>query len=118
MKLTLVLITAFSIGLANNIYSYGYGLSDAFWRVVWILDEDTVWVENFKEKKFDKITVGMSTQDVISLLGKPLNEVKECKEDCFWYYTWHARGNADFDQRWIVFNNNLVSEVRKSFFID
>jgi len=123
MKKTLIAITLlvslFSFGVANNMYKFGYGFNDAFWRLVWSIDEDTVWAKNFSEDKFSRVKVGMSVKDVLGLLGDPLHRDIECINNCFWCYTWHARGNADFDQRWLVFNKNQkVEEIRKSFFID
>ena len=39
-------------------YTYGYGLNDAFWRVVWAIDEGTVWADGFSEENFSKVTLG------------------------------------------------------------
>lgn len=100
-------------------YEFGYGINDAFWRVIWAIDEETIWAENFSEESFEKVKLGMTSDEVLSVMGKPLNDIEKCEGGCFWTYTGHARGNADFDQRWIVFDaNNKVSEIRKSFFID
>ena len=110
-----MLLFLIAYGTVSNMIEYGYGVNDAFWRFVWAIDEETIWAESFSEKKFLQVKVGMEKSGVESLLGNPLND----KSDKFWCYTWNARGNADFDQRWIVFDtSNKVSEIRKSFFID
>ena len=100
---------------------FGYGVNDAFWRVVWAIDEETVWAKGFSEEKFLKVEEGMTKKEVLKLLGEPLNGTEDFDEtrDSFWYYTWHSRGNADFDQRWVVFGlDDKVKEIRKSFYID
>ena len=109
----------FSYGVLDNMYTYGYGFNDAFWRLVWWIDEETVWTKGFTEEKFNSIKMGMTKDEVIKILGLPLNDINDCLPGCMWVYTWHSRGNADFDQRWIGFNeNDQVNEKRKSFFID
>jgi len=114
-----VLIFGVLVGTLNNMYEYGYGLNDAFWRVVWAIDEGTIWAPNFSEENFDKIKLGMKDKEVLALMGKPLNLEEKCFDDCFWLYTKQDSGTSDFDQRWIVFNGERrVREIRKSFFID
>ncbi len=97
---------------------FGYGLNDAFWRVIWSIDEGTIWTQDFREENFEKIKLGMTDQDVLALMGSPLKADENCKEVCFWFYTKQDAGTSDFDQRWVVFNNKRVTEIRKSFFID
>ncbi len=81
--------------------------------------EGTLWSEDFSENEFSKIRIGMSSQEVIELIGQPISKGLNCDSICFWIYTIQDTGTADFDQRWVVFNNHLkVTEVRKSFFID
>lgn len=101
-------------------YSFGYGASDAFSRVVWSIDEGTIWAPGFSEKKFNKIRIGMNSKEVLNILGRPLETSGDCQEEgCFWHYTKQDSGTSDFDQRWIVFNKSFqVEEIRKSFFID
>jgi SmpA / OmlA family len=107
-------------GTFNNMYKYGYGVNDAFWRIAWAIDEGTIWAPNFSEENFDKLKIGMTDKEVLLLMGKPLNALEEtCVNSCFWFYTKQDSGTSDFDQRWVVFNRDKrVSEIRKSFFID
>ncbi|MBI2519766.1 MAG: outer membrane protein assembly factor BamE [Bdellovibrio sp.] len=119
MKITIAIFLLFLGCIFKNMYSYGYGVNDAFWRVVWSIDEGTIWAPNFSEENFSKLTKGMTSEEVLSLMGKPLNMSKNCEDICFWNYTKQDSGTSDFDQRWVVFNrDHQVVEVRKSFFID
>lgn len=119
MKIIIMIGLLFSFFILKNIYQFGYGLNDAFWRVVWSIDEGTIWAKNFSEEKFSKVKVGMSREDVLALLGNPLNDTNKLNRDRFWYYTRQNSGTSDFDQRWVLFDsNNKVEEIRKSFFID
>lgn len=103
----------------NNMSTFGYGFNDAIWRVIWSIDEGTIWAQNFSEENFEKIRLGMTDHDVLELMGPPLYSDDKCVDTCFWYYTKQDAGTSDFDQRWLVFNKDKrVVEVRKSFFID
>jgi len=119
LKITIGLVSLFLYAVVSNMYQYGYGINDAFWRVVWSIDEGTIWAKGFTEENFNKVRVGMPKKQVLSLLGKPLNDISQPDNSRFWYYTHHDSGTSDFDQRWVVFNSdNRVEEVRKSFYID
>lgn len=116
LSLTMVV---FICGVAINIQRFGYNLNDGFWRTLMFPFEGTVWASGFSEANFNKIKLGMSVTQVQEILGEPLRKDDECRELCFWLYSGHDTGTADFDQRWVVFNNaDLVIEIRKSFFID
>lgn len=105
--------------MIENMYSFGYGPNDAFWRVVWSIDEGTIWTENFSEMSFGQIQLGMTKKQVMSIMGSPLNAKEKLINDEVWYYTRQDSGTSDFDQRWVIFNHdNKVTEIRKSFFID
>lgn len=114
----MLLAMVFCMGMAANAFRFHYRVEDAFWRTLMAPFEGTVWSAHFSEAAFSKVEVGMASALVNELLGEPLR--KECDEkECFWIYTWHDSGTADFDQRWIVFNGaEKVIEIRKSFFID
>ena len=102
----------------SNMYDYGYNFNDGFWRVIWAIDEGTIWSPDFDEKKFDLIKIGMSSKEVLELLGNPLDYDENCVSSCFWCYTKQDSGTSDFDQRCLVLDKNKVVEIRKSFFID
>lgn len=119
MKFILILFLLFSYGVVSNMYDYGYGINDAFWRVIWAIDEGTIWAPGFSEEKFNRIKLGMNSNDVLNLLGRPLRGIEGCEKSCFWIYTMQDSPTSDFDQRWVIFDhNNKVTEIRKSFYID
>lgn len=121
MKLLIIIIAIFLIsGTLKNMKRYGYGVEDAFFRYIFDIDEETIWIENFSEEKFDKIKIGMTNKQVLNLMGKPLYDFEEqCADFCFWEYADQARNNGDFDQRWVVFDKSYkVIEIRKTFYID
>ena len=119
LKTFITICILLSFAVLENMFQFGYGVNDAFWRVVWSIDEGTVWADNFSEEKFNQVEVGMTQKEVLLLLGRPLNKIHEHKAGHFWYYTRQDTGTSDFDQRWVVFDSNAtVEEVRKSFYID
>jgi outer membrane protein assembly factor BamE (lipoprotein component of BamABCDE complex) len=66
-------------------------------------DIDTKYAPNFSVEKFNMITVGMDTNDVIKLIGQPIG--KQGKLTQKWYYT--ADGKCKWgDFAWL--NSNLV----------
>lgn len=108
-----------SLGIGVNMYRFGYGVEDGFYRTLMFPFEGTVWAQGFNEKAFLKVQIGMSQLQVVHLLGEPLRKDLDCDESCFWLYSGQDSGTADFDQRWVVFGaDRKVNEIRKSFFID
>lgn len=108
-----------SLGVGLNMYRFGYGFSDGFWRTLMSPFEETVWAPGFSEHSFVQVKLGMEANQVLAILGAPLRKDDDCSNICFWMYTHQATGTADFDQRWIVFDkDSKVIELRKSFFID
>jgi len=109
---------AFSAGVTINSYRFGYEISDAFWRTLMAPVEGTIWAPEFDETKFSKIRIGMSTPEVIDLIGDPFRT--DCGDkDCFWIYTKLEAGLPGYDQRWLVFDaTKRVREIRKSFYLD
>ena len=120
MKILLIPLILLSYGVIGNMIEYGYGVNDAFWRVIWWIDEGTIWAPGFSEKNFSKIKKGMSKKEVFTLMGKPLRGFDDCNKDyCGWVYTKNDSPTSDFDQRWVFFNRRgKVIEIRKSFYID
>jgi len=119
MRYFLGFILLFSLGMTINAYRFGYGFEDVFFRTLLFMCEGTTWSDNFSEEAFNKIQLGMTKEEVQLLLGDPIGKSSCKKSICFWLYTGHDTGTADFDQRWIVFGEDKrVQEVRKSFYID
>ncbi|MGB0454072.1 MAG: outer membrane protein assembly factor BamE domain-containing protein [Bacteriovoracaceae bacterium] len=119
LKASLAMSIIFLFGVGINMYRFGYGFEDGFFRTLLAPMEGTVWADGFSEEAFDKISIGMTAEQVFSILGEPLEKDSDCHKLCFWTYSWQDTQTADFDQRWVVFNSqNQVIEKRKSFFID
>jgi hypothetical protein len=119
MKILAIFLLLFSFGILRNMHKFGYDPNDAFWRVVWSIDEGTIWAPGFSEANFSKIKLTMHKEEVLKLVGRPLSNIDDCDDICTWAYTRQDAGTSDFDQRWVDFdNNNRVSGIRKSFFID
>ena len=119
MKFLMVFMSLLVLGISFNMYRFGYGIEDAFFRTVLFPCEGTIWAKYFSESAFEKVKVGMEKSSVVGLLGEPLMKNKDCSKICFWRYTKQDTGTADFDQRWVIFSpNKKVVEIRKSFFID
>lgn len=118
VKVWILVCSVFIVVMAANAIRFRYGPNDAFWRTLMSPFEGTVWSAQFSESGFGKVELGMDGSEVTKLVGQPLR--KDCDaQECFWVYTWHDSGTADFDQRWVVFNrSDEVTEIRKSFFID
>ena len=77
------------------------------------------WAPNFSEENFSKVKIGISSDEVLALMGKPLYTSENCVDGCFWHYTKQDSGTSDYDQRWVIFDSGYkVVEIRKSFFID
>lgn len=115
MKVLFSLIIFFIFSMGINSYRFGYDINETFYRTLLSPMEGTVWAEDYTEDGFAKVKIGMTASEVHKILGEPL--VRNTEE--FWKYTLGDTSTADFDQRWVVFNDSgIVVEKRKSFFID
>ena len=102
-----------------NMYKYRYDFQDALWRYIYSFESETKFAGGFSEKKFAKIKNGMTEDEVMSLLGKPLQ--RNCHEyGCNWIYSWKALGHSDhFDLRSIHFDSQgAVEKIRHEFFLN
>ena len=91
------LATAFGCWWVFNAVRYHYGFTDSLLRsVLWPL-ESTHWTEGFSEDSFDQVKIGMTEDDVVRLIGKPLR--KTCREGCELVYTWQTGSTSSFDWR-------------------
>lgn len=108
--------------IVNKIRFY-YDWREAFFRTVMAPFEDTIWAPDFTLENFEKVRLSMHETEVKKILGEPLSK---CDSDrrgrnypCIWTYSWHVNGRDDFDQRWLLFDEEgKVVEIKKSFFID
>lgn len=119
LKVSFLMSSILLLGISINMYRFGYGFKDGFFRTLLAPMEGTVWATGFSEEAYDKIKIGMTTEQVYSILSEPLRKDTDCSNRCFWAYSWQDTQTADFDKRSIVFGyQKQVVEIRKGFFID
>jgi outer membrane protein assembly factor BamE (lipoprotein component of BamABCDE complex) len=100
-------------------YQYRYSFPSAVWRFIYSFESDTKFANEFSERQFSNVRIGMSEEEVISLIGKPLG--KNCfNYGCNWVYSWKIKGNSDhFDLRSVFFDtDDVVIRVRHEFFLN
>ena len=104
--------------MITNKVRFLYDWGNAFWRTLMTPFTGTNWAEGFSEDRFSMIRLGMSQEQVTSILGRPLDQ--GCgKTSCSWIYSYQDTGTADFDRRWILFDyDGKVDEIKNDFYID
>jgi len=87
---------------------------------IFILEtEDTKYSKKYSHKAFNKIEIGMSKEEVNSIIGKPLdnwNPTKKTKEISFVYSI--SPSSTHYRLRQIQFSENLVSAKIGYFYVD
>ncbi len=105
--LVLVVLGLASYPISRILYMINVYKMDLAWAIdAGLQDKATIWAPDFSNKKFISISVGMNTNQVVQILGKPLvridienhfafstcniltHEFYEC-----WFYTTDGRGN-------------------------
>lgn len=116
-KICGILGLTFVFSVAYNMHLYRYGLNDAFFRTLFSPLEFTIWKEGFSEENFSKIQLGMTEDQVLSLVGEPI--FSYCVETCEWLYTRQETDVDSFDRRAVAFDQNKrVEMIRKEFWVD
>jgi outer membrane protein assembly factor BamE (lipoprotein component of BamABCDE complex) len=116
-KAAAILCIAFVSSTLINAIRYRYSLTDALLRTIFFIFEDTRWAKDYTEEGFDRLTIGMTTEEATQILGEPLR--KNCSNTCVWVYTWQQASTLDFDQRSLVFDENMrLKEKIRGYFID
>lgn len=117
LRAFLLLACTLAVFCTYSALRFHYGISDAIARTLLVVLEDTRWAGDFSEEKFSKVSSGMTKNEVITLLGKPLRET--CTSGCEWVYSWQAEPTASFDWRSVHFDEfGRVDSKRREFFID
>ena len=118
-RISVLFASLMLVMLIVNKIRFHYGWKDAFFRTFLAGFEATRWAPGFSLDAFEEARLQMDQSEISQLLGEPLRKDCDSHGECIWIYSWQMAGTDDFDQRWIVFNQNgKVSELRKSFFID
>jgi outer membrane protein assembly factor BamE (lipoprotein component of BamABCDE complex) len=117
-KVLVIMSLLIMSGTLFNAMRFRYDLNDAFLRTVFFIFEDTRWAKEYTEEGFDRLTIGMSADEVVQIIGKPLR--KTCADDgCDWVYTWQQASTLDFDRRALVFDENMLLKQKiRFYFID
>ncbi len=80
---------------------------------------DTKFNETYTEDNFNKITIGMDTNEVIKLMGAPMGKLpNHASFKPLWYYSLNKEGKT-LDFAWlkraiVIGRNGKVREVQKS----
>ena len=110
--------------VAYNIKQYDMKAGNAFGA---FLMDTTTWAPGYSDSKFMSISPGMTTNQVLQILGLPLLRESHDYPDQFWYYTaGHngARGGTSYCDgsthgRLIAFDKNMhVAYNKKWFYFD
>ena len=82
------------------------------------INVSTEYASAYNETNFNKISLGMTCEDVILLIGQPLEKTEMNK--LFWYYAKQgANKRANYHLRNVVFSNNCrVIEIVQEFSYD
>src|SRR6185369_478264 len=86
------------------VFSYYRGVqhytpTDSFYCVIFGWETDTSWAKDYGEKKFEKVRIGMTRDEVRKIMGDP---VWSPNLD-YWGYTWSPT-STHYHQRGFVFS--------------
>jgi steroid 5-alpha reductase family enzyme len=119
-KMLVVLFLLFAVLIGTKIYQYrNYynGVRDIISHVIFFFTDATEWAPNYSEDVFKKIHSGLSQEEVLKLLGKPLEEEKYIDRE-IWRYT-RAPIDSNYWFRIIVFDNKrIVMYTEREYFVD
>ena len=82
-----------------------------------VFQEDTEYAPGYSSQSFEKIRMGMSSGEVLTLLGPPLDRylVAESREG--WRWT-RSPGDRSYRIRVVIFEGGRVTEIRHKFYVD
>lgn len=117
-QFTLGINVFFGVITSVNKVRYNYDWGNAFWRTLMTPVTKTIWAKDYSEAAFAKVKHGMSSFQVLALVGDPLQ--KKCDQDgCGWRYSDQVTSTADSDRRWVRFDaKDRVVEIWHEFHID
>jgi outer membrane protein assembly factor BamE (lipoprotein component of BamABCDE complex) len=78
-------------------------VAGAFFSIVWSQRSQTRYAPGFTERAFASIPVGASAEEVLRLLGPPLQSKEISNGTTVWYYSEGLSKN--FEHRAVVFDN-------------
>ncbi len=79
----------------------------------------TVYSEQFSERAFNSVRVGMNRSQVEQTIGTPLRKVPwGSASQEMWYYSDQPDLTANFWRRWVLFENGKVTWIANDFWVD
>lgn len=79
----------------------------------------TVYAAGYDDGKFRRIQVGMTADEVVSVLGEPLHRVTWNEDGTEnWMYSKQYTSTSNFSRRWIFVKDGRVSDVVMDYFED
>ena len=93
------------------------GLDGLFWSL--LFEEDTRYAPGYSEAGFYKIKHGMTEAEVKRLLGEPLmvDPPDSRRNYTYWRYS-ESPKDTHYRQRFIRFQNGIVTERISEFYVD
>jgi len=80
--------------------------------------EETIYSPAYKESNFRQIQLGMSKEEVLSILGKPLYNKALSQVEELWRYTKQGPSDTNYRIRNVIFVNDKVDRKVSSFYLD
>lgn len=82
--------------------------------------DSTVYSEGYSEDHFRRIRVGMTANEVLSLMGEPIQVVPPNQWQSYetWKYTDQRDYTANFNRRWVFMDRGKVVQVVNDYWID
>jgi len=79
--------------------------------------EDTEYAPGYSDKAFRKLRIGMSTGDVVALLGPPLEKGQFTASKETWRWS-RSPGDRSYRIRVVIVEADRVVQIRSSFYVD
>ena len=91
-----------------------YTLTDVFYTALLGWATDASWAKDYSERNFDKVTIGMTREEVRSIMGDPVWK----PIPGYWGYT-YSPSSTHYHQRAVVFSeSNTVTRIVRGFYFD
>jgi hypothetical protein len=97
----------------------GLGLGTARWWVrhhFW-----TVYAPGYSESQFRRVRIGMTPNEVESIVGRPIRKDSTSSWAPCWIYSEpppHGTIGDNYSRRWVIFNNGKVSAIVDDYYED
>ena len=83
-----------------------------------VSEDSTVYASGYSDRSFRRVHVGMTSNEVVALLGSPLETGALSDEGCVtWLYS-NKKRDTSYHVRTIVFQDGVVSEIISEFYLD